>query len=188
LKKTMTWVVTTAFPIVLSSCGRFTKTIAADISCNIYEISAITADTIAPPKKRTQISGSDYILTRISKPELQLLMADSVNQGLISLLHWSGGYAERYNRQPAMWNYRGAGGGVGVGSMEVRRNKDLGEVKLDILTFHDITSARPLNARLFYEGPAPEEECLLFLKPFSREDGTMRFHVLAFSVTKWREY
>lgn len=161
----------------------------ADIRYRVFEAARDTVEKAVPNAERTPLDNSAYLVAQVSAGDLEsLLKGISADTSLLvdqsRVISW-------WPKVADTWSYSKAdrtllGGGSGAGFLGVRSKGGSTEIRIEYNVMHNINTGESTQSKISYEGPAPEEGGIVFLKPFERKDGTKLVHVIVFETTNWK--
>lgn len=161
----------------------------ADVRYRVFEVPMAALDDLLPPAARSTNGGEAYETARPAPAVLEQLIAGlEPKPGMLAESLRSVGW---WPHVADTWAYSRAdgellGGGTGTGFLGVRAAGGGQEFRLEYSITHSINLDKPFQAEIQYEGPAPVQQPLVFVRPFVRADGTARAHVISFETMNWQ--
>jgi len=162
----------------------------ANVRYRVFEVPAAVADKLVDPATRTQVDESTYFIALLQSAALDELIKSVPDQRSFFIDRTA--TIDLWPRVAHGWSYSRAdgeflGGGSGGVFLGVRLNNRVHEIHIESgIVTHNLNSEYS-SARIFYEGPAPENQAIVFIRPFSRFEGTQLFHVVAFETSQWSD-
>jgi hypothetical protein len=159
--------------------------VGTQVRCQIFEVPAEVAEALVPVASRRPVEQSPY--TAATVPVGQVKRLAEQMQADSGLLVDKTRPVSNWPRVADSWAYtkadgRLSGGGGGAGFMGVRERGGAREVRIEYQIDHALNATRPIHDPVFYQGPLPAGEAVVFLTPADRTDGQRLTHVVAFEV------